>query len=72
MRQNQPVKNHLELTTGSLMVKRRQWAYLAEDVAEGALLVVVPTRNPRARASLTEVARCFAERGKTPLIRYWS
>ena len=72
MRQRQPVKNHLELTTGSLMARRSQWAFLAEDLVEGSLLVVVPRGGPKTRTSLTTVARRFNERGGKALIHYWS
>ena len=70
MSQHQPLKNHLELTTGSLMGRRSQWAYLAEDVPEGALLIVVPESIPKARTLLMKVAECFARRGGDAVVRF--
>ena len=70
MKQNQHVRNHLELTTGCLMARRSQWAYLAEDVPEGALLIVVPESIPKARTLLMKVAECFARRGGEAVVRF--
>ena len=52
------------------MARRSQWAYLAEDVPEGALLIVVPESIPKARTLLMTVAECFARRDGKAVVRF--
>ena len=61
--QRQPIKNYLELTTGSLLARRGQWASLADSLPEGTLLLVVPKYGAKITTCVLKIARSFTERG---------
>ena len=63
-------KSHLELTTGSLLFRRRRWASLTGDLAKGSLLVLVPRDRSRIAACLLKIARSHARRGGDAVIHY--
>ena len=64
------IKTYLELTTGSLLARRGQWASLASNLPEGALLLVVPKESSEITTCLLKIARSFTERGGKAVVHY--
>ena len=64
------IKTYLELTTGSLLARRGQWASLADSLPEGTLLLVVPNEGAKITTCLLKIARSFTERGGKAIVRY--
>ena len=64
------VKTYLEITTGSLLARRGQWASLADNLSEGALLLVVPKDKPKITTCLLKIARSFTEHGGKVVVHY--
>ena len=69
-RNSKSLKTYLELTTGSLLARRGQWASLADNLPEGALLLVAPKDSPKITTCLLKIARSFTERGGKAVIHY--
>ena len=70
MKDRQVAKKHLELTTGSLLIRRSRWAFLTNNLPQRSLLLVVPRDRPRIRICLLRVAQTYASRGGEAVIRY--
>ena len=64
------VKTYLELTTGSLLARRGQWASLANNLPEGALLLVVPKDGAKITTCLLEISRSFTDHGGKAVVHY--
>ena len=64
------IRAYMILTTASLLARERQWPSLGGKVPWGSLLLVVPRDSLKARFRLLDIARSFAARGGTAVVRY--